>query len=76
MGTQLRRSYKNVVKQQCELKRQIILNALSSATHSPDEFALRYMKGPGYVGLTSAETITLIKCMPVEVQIDTKIVCS
>jgi len=67
--TQINYLYRDVLKQRCNLERQVMKNALSLAIHSPDEFAYQIMKGPGYMAVISGEVVHIIKCTPVEVKI-------
>ncbi|XP_072766924.1 uncharacterized protein [Anoplolepis gracilipes] len=57
------------MEQKCALERQVLQNALSLASISPDKMAHRIMKSPGYTAITSGEVIHLIKCVPVECRI-------
>lgn len=67
--TQMKYLYRDVLKQRCKLEQEVIKNALSIATHSPDEFAYQFMKGPGYMATIAGEVVYIIKCTPVEVKI-------
>jgi len=67
--TQLTQLYRDIMEQKCALEQQILLNALSLASVTPDEMAFRIMKGPGYIAVTTGEVIHLIKCAPVECKI-------
>jgi len=67
--TQMNYLYRDVLKQRCNMERQIMKNALSLAIHSPDEFAYQIMKGPGYMAVISGVVVHIIKCTPVEVKI-------
>ena len=59
-----------VLKQRCNLKKQILKGALSLAINSPDEFALhQIMKGPGFMTIVSGEVVHIIKCTPVDIKI-------
>lgn len=69
MRTQMNSLYYNVMKQRCELKKEVIKYTLSLATLLPDEFAYRLMKGPGYMAVTTGEAMHVIQCIPVDVQI-------
>ncbi|XP_071653598.1 uncharacterized protein [Temnothorax longispinosus] len=67
--TQMNRLYTDVLKQRCNLERQVMKNALSLAMHAPDDFAYQIMKGPGYMAVISGEVVHITKCTPVEVKI-------
>ena len=67
--TQINQLYTDILKQSCNLERQIMKNALSLAIQSPDNFAYQIMKGPGYMAVISGEVVHIIKCTPVEVKI-------
>lgn len=69
LKTQLTDLYIDITRQKCALERQILKNALSLATLSPDETAYSFMKEPGYMAIIAGEVIHLIKCTPVEVKI-------
>lgn len=60
--------YYDVVKQHCELEKEVLKNILSLATLLPDEFAYRITKQPGHMAVTAGEAIHIIKCIPVEVK--------
>lgn len=66
---QINRLYEDVVAERCKQERQILKNALSIASQSPDQFAYDLMKGPGYMAINSGEVIHVIKCIPVEVRV-------
>jgi len=59
--------YYNVIRQRCELEKEVLRNTLSFATLQPDEFAYKLMKGPGYMAVTAGEAIHVVKCIPVEI---------
>ena len=44
-------------------------NVLAIANISPDLFAYKLMKGPGYLAMVAGEVIHIIKCIPNEVKI-------
>jgi len=67
--TQINYLYRDILKQRCSLKRQVMKNALSLAIHSPDEFAYQIMKEPGYMAVISEEVVHIIKCTPVEIKV-------
>lgn len=64
---QLNSLYQDVMRQRCELEREVLKNTLSFAILQPDEFAYKLMKGPGYMAVTAGETIHVLKCIPVDV---------
>lgn len=66
MRQQMTSLYNDVVKQRCELEKEVIRNTLSFATLQPDEFAYRLMKGPGYMAVAAGEAIHIVKCIPVD----------
>ncbi|XP_070512818.1 uncharacterized protein [Cardiocondyla obscurior] len=61
--------YRNVILEQCRLELQLLRNSLAIATQSPDIFAFHFMKGPGYMAVSTGEVIHIIKCVPTEVKI-------
>ena len=61
--------YRNILKDKCELERQVLYNSLSIASLSPDEFAFNLMKKPGYIARIAGEVVHIIQCTPVEVQL-------
>lgn len=67
--TEINRLYYDVVKQNCEIERQVLKTTLSLATQAPDEFAFQLMKGPGYMAVVAGEVAHVIKCIPVEVKL-------
>lgn len=67
--TQVNMLYRDVIRQQCLLERQILQNALTLATIAPDEAAIRLTKQHGFVASVAGETIYLIKCLPVDVKV-------
>jgi hypothetical protein len=69
MKTQLTRLYQDIMEQKCALKKQILQNALSLASITPNEMASRIMKAPGYTAVTAEEVIHLIKCVSVNCHI-------
>lgn len=66
---QMKSLYRDVVTQRCDLERSTLKNSLSIAASSPDEFAYRLMKGPGYMAVVSGEVVHIIKCIPIEVML-------
>lgn len=67
--TQLNQLYTDVLKQRCDLERQVLKNALSLAMQAPDDFAYQIMRGPGYMSTLSGEVVHITKCTPVEVKL-------
>ncbi|XP_078051819.1 uncharacterized protein LOC144477967, partial [Augochlora pura] len=67
--TQMTTLYRDLMKQKCDLEKQVLTNALILATLKPDEFARIVTKQPGYMALTAGEVIHIIKCIAVEVPI-------
>lgn len=65
---QISQMYYDLLKHKCELERQVLINALSIATQSPDEFAYRLMKEPGHMAVVAGEVVHLVKCLQVEVR--------
>lgn len=61
--------YSNIVYQKCKLERIVLQNQLSLALTSPSEFAYAYMGKPGYTAITLGETVHVIKCTPVDVNV-------
>lgn len=68
-NTQLTQLYRDIMKQKCVLEKQILENALSLSSISPDEMAYRLMRKPGYTALTAGEVIYIIKCVPTSVKV-------
>lgn len=66
-GKQLKDLYIDVLTQKCELERRVLENSLLIAHSRPAEFALRVMKGPGYMAHIAGEVVHVIKCIPVPV---------
>ncbi|XP_047370478.1 uncharacterized protein LOC124957491 [Vespa velutina] len=67
--TQMTALYSDVIRQKCELEKQVLKNALALATLRPDEFAYTIMKAAGYMAVTVGEVIHIVKCTPVPVSI-------
>ncbi|XP_076384513.1 uncharacterized protein LOC143263387 [Megalopta genalis] len=67
--TQMTTLYRNLLKQKCDLEKQVLTNALTLATLKPDEFAQTVTKLPGHMALVAGEVIHIIKCIPVNVQV-------
>lgn len=65
---EMKRLYRDVLIQRCNIEQQVLKNGLTIATQSPDEFAFNIMKGPGYMALPAGEVIHIIKCIPTEVR--------
>ncbi|XP_015120589.1 uncharacterized protein LOC107043557 [Diachasma alloeum] len=61
--------YRDVLRHQCNLEREILRNSLAIASTMPDEFAFRFMKGPGYMAVLAGEVIHLVQCVPVELKV-------
>ena len=53
----------------CEVERREILNSLSLASTSPDEFANNIMQKTGYLTKLVGEAVHIIKCTPTSVKI-------
>ena len=64
---QLSKLYVDLLEQKCKLERQVLKNALTLATISPEEFAYNIMKGPGWMSVVAGEVAHLIKCLPITV---------
>lgn len=69
MRQQLSDLYVDIMRQKCELERQVIENSLTLAHSHPAEFALKIMKEPGYMAIVAGEAIHIIKCVPVPVSL-------
>lgn len=67
--SQLDQLYHDVLKQKCNLEREVLENRLSLAAVSPEEFAFRLMKKPGYMAITAGDVIHVINCIPVELKL-------
>jgi len=67
--------YYDVMRQRCELEKEVLRNTLSFATLQPDEFAYKLMKGPGYMAVTAGEAIHIVKCIPVEIVLRRTDIC-
>lgn len=67
--------YNDIIRHKCELEREVLQTQLSIAEYSPNEFAFLRMKSPGYMAQIMGETITIIKCQPVEVIVRPTITC-
>ena len=67
--TQLNHLYYDILKQHCDLERQVLMHTLTLASQAPDEFAYRLMGGPGYMAVVAGEVAHLIKCIPVEITV-------
>lgn len=57
------------MEQKCALERQILKNALSLSSLSPNEMAYRIMREPGYAAVAAGEVLHIIKCVPTECRI-------
>lgn len=66
---QITQLYYDLLLHKCKIERQVLNNALAIATQSPDEFAYRLMREPGYMAILSGEVIHLMKCIQVEVEL-------
>ncbi|CAD6226375.1 GSCOCG00011893001-RA-CDS [Cotesia congregata] len=60
--------YNQLFQQQCELEKKVLLNALTTASIPPDEFAYQFMAQPGYIAHVAGEVIQIAKCITVEVR--------
>lgn len=69
MRRELTRMYETMVREQCELRREVLKTQLTLATMDPVEFAYLYMKKPGYTGIVMGEQIHLVQCNPVFVTV-------
>lgn len=69
LRTQMTTLYHDVIRQKCNLEKEVLLNTLGVAVMQPDEFAYRLMGGPGYMATVAGELIHIIKCIPVDVTV-------
>lgn len=69
LKTQLTQLYRDIMEQKCALERQILKNALSLSSLSPDEMAYRIMREPGYTAVAAGEVLHVIKCVATECRI-------
>lgn len=67
--TQIESLYRDVVIQRCNLERQVIQNALNSASMHPEKFAKTIMKTHGFMAVVLGEVAHIIKCAPVDVSV-------
>lgn len=63
---QMQNLYKDVIVQRCNLERQVLQNALTTAAIFPEKFAKTIMKSYGYMAVVAGEVVHVIKCTPVE----------
>lgn len=69
-GGQINSLYKKFAKERCETESRITRNLLTLAILSPIDFAYEYTQGPGSTALVRGEVVYLIKCQPVDVDLD------
>lgn len=67
--SQIQSLYLDVIKNKCKIEKEILKNTLSIALTQPDEFAYRYMEGPGYMAAAAGEVIHIVQCVPVDIKI-------
>ncbi|UHM27546.1 MAG: hypothetical protein SaCV1_gp2 [Sanya chuvirus 1] len=65
--SQLNSLYRDVLKYRCLIHRNTLVNLLSLAMISDEEFAYAYSKKPGYSAIRKGEVVYLIECVPVYV---------
>lgn len=73
--TQMQNLYKDVILQRCNLERQILQNAINTATTFPEKFAKTVMKSPGFMAVIAGEVAHIVKCLAVEVQLRKTLEC-
>lgn len=61
--------YKDILTKRCELEKKVLEQSLSLVSISPDEFALNYMKEPGYTAIVTGETVQMIKCVAIKLKL-------
>lgn len=64
---QMQTMYIDIIRQKCELERELLQTQLSIADISPSEFAYLRMKSPGYMAYITGEVINIVQCQQVEV---------
>lgn len=67
--SQVQSLYFDVMLHRCKLEKEMLKNTLAIASTQPDEFAFRFMEGPGYMAVVAGEVIHIVQCMPVELKI-------
>ncbi|CAD6243041.1 GSCOCG00012645001-RA-CDS [Cotesia congregata] len=75
LRSQTQSLYVDVIRKRCKLEKEMLKNTLSIASTQPDEFAYRYMEGPGYMAVVAGEVVHIVQCVPVEVKIQHKETC-
>ncbi|UOW66029.1 glycoprotein [odonatan chu-related virus 136] len=75
LRTNIETLYEDVIKFRCKVTRQTLVNLLSMASISEDEFAYAYMGKPGYTSVRRGEVSYLIKCVPTYVTIQSSPRC-
>lgn len=67
--SQLKTLYRDVMIHRCRMEKEVLKNSLAIASILPDEFAYRFMKGPGFMAVLAGEVIHIVQCVPVEVKV-------
>ena len=68
LKTQIIQLYKDIIRQKCDIEKQVLKNALALIHVAPEDVATTITREPGHLAIPSGEVVHIIKCIPTTCQ--------